>query len=43
MQIAALELHPQLYQQVQLFKEMKDDFEEKIGKQFFMPEKLLKM
>jgi hypothetical protein len=41
MQISDLELHPQLYQQVPLFNEMKDDFDEKIGKQFFMPEKTL--
>ncbi|MDR2652206.1 MAG: hypothetical protein LBC68_07825 [Prevotellaceae bacterium] len=41
MEIADLELHPQLYQQVPLFKEMKDDFDEKIRRQFFMPEKTL--
>lgn len=41
MEIADLELHPQLYQQVPFFKERKDDFDEKIGRQFFMPEKTL--
>ncbi len=41
MSIADIELHPQLYQQVPLFREMKNDFDEKIKKQFFMPEKTL--
>jgi hypothetical protein len=41
MQISDLELHPQLYQQVALFKEMKDDFNKMIERQFFMPEKTL--
>lgn len=41
MEIADLELHPQLYRQVPFFKERKDEFDEKIGRQFFMPEKTL--
>ena len=41
MEIADLELHPQLYQQISLFRQMKDDFDEKIARQFFMPEKTL--
>lgn len=41
MEIADLELHPQLYRQVSFFKERKDEFDEMIGRQFFMPEKTL--
>lgn len=41
MEIADLELHPQLYRQVPFFKERKDEFDEMIGRQFFMPEKTL--
>ncbi len=41
MEIADLELHPQLYHQVSFFKERKDEFDEMIGRQFFMPEKTL--
>lgn len=41
MEIADLELHPQLYRQVPFFKERKDKFDEMIGTQFFMPEKTL--
>jgi hypothetical protein len=41
MEIADLELHPQLYQQVSFFKGRKDKFDEMIGRQFFMPEKTL--
>jgi hypothetical protein len=41
MEIADLELHPALYQQVQFFRERKDEFDEMIGRQFFMPEKTL--
>jgi hypothetical protein len=41
MEIADLETHPTLFRQVQFFKERKDDFDEKIGRQFFMPEKTL--
>jgi hypothetical protein len=38
MEIADLELNPQLYQQVPYFKERKDEFDEKINGQFFMPD-----
>lgn len=41
MEIADLELHPLLYRQVPFFKERKDEFDEMIGRQFFMPEKTL--
>jgi len=41
MEIADIELHPQLYRQVSFFKERKDEFDEMIGRQFFMPEKTL--
>ena len=41
MEIADLELHPQLYKQVPFFRERKDEFDEMIGRQFFMPEKTL--
>lgn len=41
MEIADLELHPQLYRQVPFFKERKDEFDEKISRHFFMPEKTL--
>ena len=41
MEIADLELHPQLYRQIPFFKERKDEFDEKISRQFFMPEKTL--
>jgi phosphopantetheine adenylyltransferase len=41
MEIADLELHPQLYQQVPLFRIMKDDFDKKIRREFFKPEKTL--
>ncbi len=41
MEIADLELHPQLYQQVPFFKERKDEFDEMIGREFFMPERTL--
>ena len=41
MEIADLELHPQLYRQVPFFKERKEEFDEMIGRQFFMPEKTL--
>lgn len=41
MEIADLELHPQLHRQVQLFKERKAEFDEMVGRQFFMPEKTL--
>lgn len=39
MEIADLEQNPVLHQQVELFKERKKDFDEKIARQFFMPEK----
>lgn len=42
MEIADLELHPILYQQIPLFRDRKKDFDEKIARQFFMPEKTLK-
>lgn len=41
MEIADLELNPALYRQVPFFKERKDEFDEMIGRQFFMPEKTL--
>lgn len=41
MEIADLELNPQLYNQVPFFKERKDEFDEMIGRDFFMPEKTL--
>lgn len=41
MEIADLELHPQLHQQITFFKERKDEFYEMIGRQFFMPERTL--
>jgi hypothetical protein len=41
MEIADLELHPQLYRQVSFFKERKDEFDKMISRQFFMPEKTL--
>ena len=41
MEIADLELHPFLYMQIPFFKERKEEFDEKIGRQFFMPEKTL--
>ena len=41
MEIADLELHPQLYQQVPSFKERKDEFDEMVGREFFMPERTL--
>lgn len=41
MEIADLELHPQLYRQVPFFGERKNEFDEMIGRQFFMPEKTL--
>jgi hypothetical protein len=41
MEIADLELHPLFYRQVPFFKERKDEFDEMIGRQFFMPEKTL--
>jgi hypothetical protein len=39
MEIADLELHPALYQQISLFNERKDELDEMIGREFFMPEK----
>lgn len=39
MEIADLELHPQLYQQIPFFNERKNEFDEMIGRQFFMPER----
>lgn len=39
MEIADLELHPQLYQQIPFFNERKSEFDEMIGRQFFMPER----
>lgn len=41
MEIADLELNPHLYRQIPFFKERKDEFDEKISRQFFMPEKTL--
>lgn len=41
MEIADLELHPQLYKEVPFFKERKDEFDEMVDRQFFMPEKSL--
>jgi len=41
MEIADLELHPFLYQQTPLFRDRKKDFDEKIARQFFMPERTL--
>jgi hypothetical protein len=39
MEIADLELHPPLYQQIPFFNERKMEFDEMIGRQFFMPER----
>jgi hypothetical protein len=39
MEIADLELHPQLYQQIPFFKKMKTDFDENIVRQFLIFEK----
>lgn len=41
MEIADIELKPQLYKKISLFKKRKDDFDEKINRQFFMPEKTI--
>ncbi len=41
MEIADLELNPQLYKQIPSFKERKDEFDEMVGRNFFMPEKTL--
>ena len=41
MEITDIELHPQLYRQVPFFKEIKDEFDEKISRKFFIPEKTL--
>jgi len=41
MEISDLELHPELYEHIPLLKERKDEFDELIGRQFFMPEKTL--
>lgn len=39
MEIADLELHPQLHQQIPFFNERKEEFDEMIGRQFFLPER----
>lgn len=41
MEIADLELHPPLYKQVAFFQERKTEFDQLIGRHFFMPEKTL--
>lgn len=41
MEIADLELHPIIYKQIPLFRKRKEEFDEKIANQFFMPEKTL--
>lgn len=39
MEIADIESNPILYQQVDLFRERRNEFDQKIARQFFMPEK----
>lgn len=41
MEIADLELYPVIYRQIPIFKKRKEEFDEKISRQFFMPEKTL--
>lgn len=41
MEIADLELNPQLYRQVPFFKERKEEFDEMVGRHFFLPEETL--
>lgn len=41
MEISDLELHPQLYMQVPMFKKRKTELDEMIDRQFFLPEKTL--